>query len=507
MTKLMAILQSLRSLWPFRSQQFDRGFGGSGRILRMNEETNPHVSADISQIRDETVKTVRPGWRMAVAGLVVVGGVIASAIATSIRPHGDSRSRVAATVQTPTESALSESEIRDRDIVFYERRAAEDTSSALDRSQLATLYMERARSTGAFTDYQRAEKLARWSLAIRTTRNGPTFGLLASALLARHEFKQALAVAQWADSVDPGVPAHVALLGEIELEMGDYDAAAAHFSTLRLDRDQYTIAARIARWREVTGHADAARRLLRGAVARVGKRDDLPREQVSWFHYRLAELELRTGNLDSAEASYRRGLAIFPADYRILGGLARLAATRGDWQKAVEYGNEAIAIQLDPATLGTISEAYGAMGDTAQASQYARAMTASALKQPGPIHRAWGLFLLDHGTKSDAKRVLAKTRVEIRTRRDVYGYDLLAWALHKQGREREAHEAMQHALSQQTEDAQLYFHAGMIERSLGNTAQARTYLDKALTMNPHFSATQASVARAALDSLGGRGHV
>ena len=94
---------------------------------------------------------------------------------------------------------------------------------------------------------------------------------------------------------------------------------------------------------------------------------------------------------------------------------------------------EAIAIQLDPATLGTISEAYGAMGDTAQAAQYARAMTASALKQPGPIHRAWGLFLLDHGTKSDANRVLAKTRVEIRTRRDVYGYDLLAWALHKQG--------------------------------------------------------------------------
>ena len=66
---------------------------------------------------------------------------------------------------------------------------------------------------------------------------------------------------------------------------------------------------------------------------------------------------------------------------------------------------------------------------------------------------------------------------------------------------------MQHALSQQTEDAQLYYHAGMIERALGNTAQARTYLDKALTMNPRFSATQASIARTALDSLGGRGHV
>src|SRR4029078_9344352 len=109
--------------------------------------------------------------------------------------------------------------------------------------------------------------------------------------------------------------------------------------------------------------ADAPPRLRRGATARVGKRNDLPREQGSAFHYRLAELELRTGNLDSAEASYRRGLGIFPEDYRILGGLARLAAARGAWQKAIEYGDQAIAIQLDPATLGTISEAYGAMGD------------------------------------------------------------------------------------------------------------------------------------------------
>lgn len=462
----------------------------------------PQMGSDsISRINSRRRRVEAAGLSMAAAF------VLAIVIATWNRQHGASQSvRDVAAVERATEPTRSESEIRDREIVFYERRAAEDTASAGDRSQLAMLYMDRARATGAFADYQRAEKLARWSLAIRTEHNGQTFGLLASSLLARHEFTEALAVARWADSVDSGVPAHVALLGEIELEMGDYDAAARHFSMIRLDRDQYTIAARVARWRELTGHADAARRLLRAAVGRVGRRDDLPREQVSWFYFRLAELELRTGNLDSAEASYRRGLAIFPEDYRILGGLARLAAVRGEWQKAIDVGNEAIAIQLDPATLGTISEAYTAMGDTAQAAQYARAMTASALKQPGPIHRAWGLFLLDHGTKADAKRVLAKTRVEMRTRKDVYGYDLLAWALHRQGREREAREAMTHALSEQTEDALLFYHAGMIERALGNIEPARIYLNKALTMNPHFSATQAAVARAALDSLG-RGHV
>ena len=400
--------------------------------------------------------------------------------------------------------ALTEAEIRDKDIAFFEARAKEDTSSANDRTQLAVLYMDRARATGGFTDYQRAERFARRSLELRKGHNQQAFGLLASALLARHDFADALTVAKAADSLYPGVASNIALLGEIELETGDYAAAGAHFASLKFDGDQFTIAARVARWHELTGSAGAARRLLRAAVKKVAHRNDLPREQVAWFYYRLGELELRTGNLDLADVSYRRGLNIFPDDYRILGGLAKLAAARGRWQAAVDYGNRAIAIQLDPATLGTISESYSALGDTAQAAQYARAMTTSALRQPGPIHRAWGLFVLDHGSKADIARVLAKTRVEMKTRHDIYGYDLLAWALHRQGRDEAAHDAIQHALSQKTEDAQLYYHAGMIERSLGNAAAARAYLAKALALNAGFNTTQARTARAALDSLGGR---
>jgi Flp pilus assembly protein TadD len=114
------------------------------------------------------------------------------------------------------------------------------------------------------------------------------------------------------------------------------------------------------------------------------------------------------------------------------------------------------------------------------------------------------LFVLDHGSKADVATVLSKTRIEMKTRKDVYGYDLLAWALHRQGRDAVAHDAAQRALSQHTEDAQLYYHAGMIERSLGNTALARTYLERALALNPGFNVIQARIARAALDAVGGR---
>jgi tetratricopeptide (TPR) repeat protein len=445
-------------------------------------------------------------WKATLGSVVAAAGAAALWFAPGDRAGPERGISHAADVPAASTAATrSEAEIRERDIVFYEQRAAKDAMSASDRSQLAGLYLERARARGDFADYARAERAARRSLALRTEHNGQTFGLLASALLARHAFAEALAVARRADSLYPGVPSHVALLGEIELETGDYTAAAAHFSSIRFGGEDFAVAARLARWHELTGRIDIARRLLRRAVTHIVRRDDLSREQVAWFHYRLGDLELRSGNLDAADSAFRRGLSVFPADYRILGGLARLAAARRRWAAAIDYGDQAIAVQLDPATLGTISEAYRALGDTAQAVQYARAMAVSALEQPGPIHRAWALFLLDRATPQDARRVLARCREEMRTRHDVYGYDLLAWTLHKLGRNAPARAAMQHALAQHTEDAQLFYHAGMIERALGNSAAARSYLEQALRTNPYFSPTHAEVARAALEALGGGG--
>ena len=131
-------------------------------------------------------------------------------------------------------------------------------------------------------------------------------------------------------------------------------------------------------------------------------------------------------------------------------------------------------MQLDPATLGTMSDAYAALGDTAQARSFADAMAVAALSQPGAIHRAWGLFLLDHDR--DVPRVLREARKDIVHRRDVYGYDLLAWASYKAGRIGDAKRAVGVALSQGTEDATLYYHAGMIAVAAGDSASARNML-------------------------------
>ncbi len=431
--------------------------------------------------------------RRAVGILILAAAAVGGTAIGSVRAAD--RARAVAVART----AAAVAERRDADIAFHQRRVQRDPIGAADRARLAALYLQRARETGDFEDYRRAEALARRSLALRVAHNTSTYVVLASALLAQHRFAEALEVARALNARDPGVPRHQALLGEMELELGRYDDARAIFHSLWPARHELSVAPRFARWAEIKGRTDLARRLLQAARTDATRRTGLPPEQLAWFHLRVGDLALRHGRLDEAEYAFRAGLRVFPTDSRILAAMARLEAVRGHWRKAIEYGNEAIATVPDPATFGVVSDAYAALGDSRRAAEYARAMEVAVLGQPGQWHRAWSLFLLDHDRR--VAEVLARVRQDLETRRDIYGYDLLAWALHKQHRDREAGQAMAIALGQGTEDAQLFYHAGMIARALGDAAAARDYLARALAVNPFFHPVLSQIARATLDSL------
>ena len=91
--------------------------------------------------------------------------------------------------------------------------------------------------------------------------------------------------------------------------------------------------------------------------------------------------------------------------------------------------------------------------------------------QPGPFHRAWSLYLLDHDLR--VNEVLGKAQQELLQRRDIYGYDLLAWALHKSGRNVEAAAAMKQALQLNTPDPLLLRHQAAIAQALPTLAASR----------------------------------
>ena len=347
---------------------------------------------------------------------------------------GWSRHHAIATVNPAVPPSRLPAAIREQDIAFYQARVARDPYGARDLAMLGSLYLSRARETGSYQDLLRAEDAARTSYRHRTRRNGEAAALLASALLAEHRFTEAYTTAKALVAADSSEPGTRAMLGEIALELGHYEEAKRLFSTLATQRYAPGLAPRYARWLELEGRPVEALDLLRSVRRDLDNGFRVPAEQLAWFDLRIGDLELRRGRLREAGDAFASGLSEAPEDYRLLGAEARLHAAKKDWSGAIRFGERAIANLLDPATLGLLSDCYAAQGDTAKAAEYAKAMEVSVSQQPGAFHRAWSLFLLDHGR--DVPLVLRKASEELRFRKDVYGYDLVAWALHQSGRDR-----------------------------------------------------------------------
>lgn len=361
-----------------------------------------------------------------------------------------------------TREAQRESERAQRDVQIrvWNQALAADSVSALAMGQLAALHLQRAREGGEFDEYLKAESLARRSLTARTRRNAATAVTLTNALLAQHRFTEAMDVAQTLVRWEPEQPAYRALLGEVAMELGDDSTAAAMFNSVWTARAGLSIAPRVARWLELTNHVEKARRVLNAARTEALARRDLSTETKAWFHLRVGDLELRAGRAREAASAYRAGLALDDQDPRLLAAMARLAAQQEKPEAVVAWAERAIAVRMDPATLGLLSRAHRQLGDSAKASEYAQTLAVVAAAQPGPYDRAWGLFLLDE--QEQVSTVLEKARAELQTRRDVYGYDLTAWALYRAGHYSEARAMMAQAMRLNTPDPLLQHHAAMI---------------------------------------------
>ena len=358
------------------------------------------------------------------------------------------------------EPGFSERKDRDVQIRVWHQALDADSTSAIALGQLAALHLQRAREGGSWDDNIKAEAYARRSIAKRTNRNAGTSATLISILLAQHRFTEARDVAKSLVDREPDIPEYRAALGEVAMELGDDATADQMFRSVWSSRSTLTIGARLARWLEINNHVPEARRLLTSARADAMSRRDVASETKAWFALRIGDLELRAGRLNAAQEAFESGLAIEHDDPRLFSAMARLASARGDYDDVVEWGERAIGLQLDPATLGLVGDAYAALGNRAKADEYFKTLEVAVSMQPGAYHRAWSLYLLDHGmTVGD---VLQKAQDELRDRKDVYGYDIVAWALELSGRHAEAQRAMAQALRLNTPDPLLERHARII---------------------------------------------
>jgi tetratricopeptide (TPR) repeat protein len=403
----------------------------------------------------------------------------------------------------PAGVASAEERSTDQTLRFYQAKLAATPDDALLHNRLAATYIRKARETGDLTYYALAEQAAQRSLKL--AERGPVTAsattLLATVHIARHEFGEALRDARAAIELNPSDPIPNAVAGDALVELGDYDEAARAYARLAGLQGLKRPDPRLAWLSFLQGDAAGAVAGMRQAVTRATRTNPFG-EPVAWMHCQLGELLFYQGDLTGAEAAYRDALAALPNYHRAVAGGARVQAARGRLREATELYHKALDVIPLPEYAASLGDVYTRLGRTQEAAkQYALVEYIGRLSTLNKVvyNRELALFYADHDVKLPEALELA--RREVGARRDIYTQDVLAWALVKNGRAREAEAAMREALKLGTPDARLFFHAGMIYRALGDTDRAREALGRALALNPHFHVLQSETAARALGEL------
>ncbi len=389
-----------------------------------------------------------------------------------------------------------------KQVEFHAGKTRENPRSAMEFAFLAGTYLQRCRETGDIDDALRAEQTARRSLAIRTRHNAGASNLLALSLLTQHRFSEARGLAEKALALDPGDRQAADLRAECLLELGDYEEAGKALRPTGAEDDNATSNSLRARLYAIDGNPTAALTLLGRAQFQVDRNMDMPVANVAWFHMRRGDCLASMGNAREAEQAYREALALFPGDYRTLTALCRLAAGQNHWREAIDWGARAVAIVPMPDALVLLFDAYQASGNAAAARAQVRLLDSIATlsRAHGNLYdRQRALFYADHDLH--LKEALTLARAEMKVRHDIYAYDTLAWASFKNGKLKEAKQAIDRALARHTLEAGILYHAGRIACAQGKPTEGRALLEHALAINHGFHPTAPAEARRILAGL------
>ncbi|GAC1542492.1 MAG: hypothetical protein NVS2B17_21100 [Candidatus Velthaea sp.] len=255
------------------------------------------------------------------------------------------------------------------------------------------------------------------------------------------------------------------------------------------------------RWDEISGHLDEAQRLLVRAMHYADSIYEFPAERRAWFHFRLGELKYLGGDNAGAIASERDAIAIYPNDFYAWQALARIASADKRHDEAEAAAKTAAALVPSPEVLGILADEQTARGETQDAAA-SRAQIDAVEKLGNAQHvndRLIAMYFADHDVRTSDAYAIAKRELTVRD--DIYAEDTLAWCAAKAGRWDEARRAAQKALRFDTQDPRMQYHAGIIAQHAGDTAEAVKRFNRALALNPNFSATQADDARTRLEAL------
>jgi tetratricopeptide (TPR) repeat protein len=264
------------------------------------------------------------------------------------------------------------------------------------------------------------------------------------------------------------------LLGDALMEQGNLEEAIIAYQKMMDQRPGPQAYSRAAHIRWLKGDLNGAIELMQRTVAGIGSRSP---ESAAWSLVRLAVYQLQVGQKGLAAEQLQTALQHQPLYPPALLAQGRLLLAEGRTDQAITVLTQAFKLNSLPEYQWALIEALHTAGhEELTREQEQRLMQRGATDDA----RTFALYLAGVGWHlSTALHLLQE---ELKSRQDVYTLDAYAWVLHAMGKYQQAQRISQLALAQGTEDARLFYHAGLIALSLEHFQEAEEWLTKAIAI-------------------------
>ncbi len=400
-----------------------------------------------------------------------------------------------ASVRALSRSALDPKSL-DGQIQRLDQAIAADPQKVNTYISLSQAYLQKVRETADASYYEKINDLMLKAEKLEP-KNTNIPAMRASVMLGRHHFKEAQAYAATAVSLAPDSNVNYGLLGDAQVELGEYKAAAASFQKMVNIRPDYSSYIRIAYIRELYGDIGGAKEALKSAI----EFGSSFQENVAYAYVELGKLDMRD-DVPMALREFEHATEIVPDYPPALEGLGKIAYFEGNKKMAEKYFQKAFTKLAVVQYATDLGDLYAQEGNSAKAKQYyalAELAFQTSAQSGVDTDLEESLFLSDHDI--DPPNALAKARRAYVDRPSVYAADYFAWALYKNGEASEAAKYTKEALRLGEVDPLILFHQGLIAIKNGDTKTGEKYLSLSHVINPRLSLLQNNTATNSLHSL------
>jgi tetratricopeptide (TPR) repeat protein len=275
------------------------------------------------------------------------------------------------------------------------------------------------------------------------------------------------------------------LEADLAFQEGRYEVARSGYEDIIRDERTWDNLARLAHLEAKLGDPVRAEQLYIEAEDEIIAKD---MRSFAWVELQRGLLNLTHGRYHQALVHYQRADHAYSGYWLVEEHMAELLGADGRYDEAIERYQKLVARLPKPELHQALGELYDLNGEAEEAEAWFEKALATYLESAlrGDVHYYHHLADFYTDARENGAEAVKWARKDVELRRNFGTQAALAWALYRNGQLDEALTTMNQSLASGVKDAQVFFKASEIHRSLGSSGEADRYLRLAADINPHY---------------------